>query len=204
MTQIKTIRLKQQKVNIEEITQIHMAALPDDFLPSLGKMFLSEIFYPSALKSPYAKILSAKDQHNNTIGFVLVTTDSDKFFSTVIKENIWRCIVFGLNYLSKSFKNIQHLLQIFLSGLKSDAIEGFGEIYIIAVSEKQRGKGVGKLLVEASNDYLKNAGNIGNSIKTLTTNKNWIKFFLKAGWKMLKQFDFIGKEYVLLTSEFKS
>ena len=79
-----------------------------------------------------------------------------------------------------------------------------GEIYIIAVKEPYRGKGVGKLLVKESIQFAEENNLNGIRIKTLKTNKEWIDYFVGEGWMKERGFRLIGREYVSLVHRIKS
>ena len=82
---------------IEEIARIHYSSLPNDFLPSFGYDFLSNIFYPAVLTSSFGKVFVAVRNDDEPIGFVLVTTDSNEFLKELVKNRI-------LNFFIRQFR----------------------------------------------------------------------------------------------------
>ena len=184
---------------IPEVAAIHMRALPDDFLPGLGSEFLQKVFYPAAMRSPYGRVFVAVDNHQPS-GFVVVTTDSARFFRSIVR-NEWRGFLkTGLRTSFTSWKHFKRNFEVLASMFEKSVDEDYGEIYEIAVSVDQQGRGTGKALVARSIEYLKDAGIPGIKIKTRKSNTSWIGFFLKSGWHLAQEIHLIGKDYVVLSN----
>jgi ribosomal protein S18 acetylase RimI-like enzyme len=199
---MKAIRIEQLRPEwIAEVAQIHMDALPNDFLPGLGFNFLNTVFYPGVLKSNHAKTFVAVAD-NQPLGFVIVAQNSSRLFSEIVRDNFWEFIKIGLLTSLSSFAQFKKNIQILLSSLKKDAASQYGEIYEIAVRPDSQGRGMGKMLVQASEDYLKQKGLPGISIKTRRDNTAWIQFFLRQGWQLSHEINLIGNQYVILISTF--
>jgi ribosomal protein S18 acetylase RimI-like enzyme len=199
---MKAIRIEQLRPEwIAEVAQIHMDALPNDFLPGLGFNFLNTVFYPGVLKSNHAKTFVAVAD-NQPLGFVIVAQNSSRLFSEIVRDNFWEFIKIGLLTSLSSFAQFKKNIQILLSSLMKDAASQYGEIYEIAVRPDSQGRGMGKMLVQASEDYLKQKGLPGISIKTRRDNTAWIQFFLRQGWQLSHEINLIGNQYVILISTF--
>ena len=183
------------------VAQIHMEALPDDFLPGLGFKFLNQVFYPAVLQSTSARVFVsvAEDQ---PLGFVIVAQDSGRLFGEIVRNNLWEFIKIGVSTSLSSFAQFKKNLQILFSSLKNDEANQYGEIYEIAVHPGQQGRGMGRMLVQASIDYLKENGLPGISIKTRKDNTAWVQFFLRQGWQLSREIHLIGNPYVILISPF--
>jgi ribosomal protein S18 acetylase RimI-like enzyme len=184
--------------HIAQIVNIHCASLPDDFLPQLGRDFLEKTFYPAVIASDLAALLIDCDQSGNAFGFIIVTQDSSEFFSQMIKNNLWSFALTGMRSSLRSWGHFRRNIQILISSVFGKETDPGGEIYIIAVDEAMRGKGIGAKLVSAAEDYLRQMGIAAIRIKTLTSNEGWIGFFKKAGWDMIDQFKLIGNDYTVL------
>jgi ribosomal protein S18 acetylase RimI-like enzyme len=199
---MKAIRIEQLRPEwIAEVAQIHMDALPNDFLPGLGFNFLNTVFYPGVLKSNHAQTFVALAD-NQPLGFVIVAQNSSRLFSEIVRDNIWEFVKIGLLTSLSSFAQFKKNVQILFSSLKKDAASQYGEIYEIAVRPDSQGRGMGKMLVQASEDYLKEKGLPGISIKTRRDNTAWIQFFLRQGWQLSHEINLIGNQYVILISTF--
>ena len=186
---------------IGQVANIHYESLPNDFLPNLGLDFLINIFYPTALESQQGKIFIAVDNDTHPIGFILVTLDSGAFLKGIFKDRLFDFIKIGLYSSFSSFANFIRNLQIIFSGFSSNSSQGSGEIYIVAVCESARGKGVGKSLVARSIAFMQECHKKSLGIKTLASNKEWIGFFINSGWKIEREFQLIGNDYVWLVTQ---
>ncbi len=183
--------------HIPNIVDIHCASLPDDFLPQLGRKFLENTFYPAVVASDQAALIVELDKESVT-GFIIVTQDSGQFLSDIIKNNFWQFAWTGLRSSLRSFKYLRKNIEIVISSVFSKESHPAGEIYIIAVDQNNRGKGIGARLVDAAREYLKEHHIDAIKIKTLTSNVDWIGHFRKAGWKVVDQFRLIGNDYTVL------
>jgi len=187
---------------IEDIAKIHFESLPNDFLPMLGLNFLINTFYPAVLSSASGKVFIALNEFDEPAGFVLVTLKSNEFLKSVLKNRFLDFLKIGICSSFISLENFKNNFQIIISGILSKNTPNMGEIYIIAVSKSHRGKGVGKLLVKKSKDFLRGNKISGIRIKTLASNIEWMEYFYKEGWKLEKIFYLIGKKYVSLIYKF--
>ena len=187
---------------VEKIARIHFDSLPSDFLPKLGLDFLTNTFYPAVLSSTSGKVFIAVNIFDEPVGFVLVTLDSNGFLTSILKNRFWDFLKIGISSSFISRENLRNNFHIVLSSIFSKSTPDIGEIYIIAIENSFRGKGIGKLLIKKSFDFLKENSIGGIKIKTLSSNTGWIEHFLKDGWKLANRFQMIGKEYVNLTYYF--
>ncbi len=183
---------------IEDVAKIHFNSLPNDFLPMLGLDFLINTFYPSVLSSSSGKVFVALNKFEKPVGFVLVTLKSNEFLKSILKNRFLDFLKIGISSSFISLENLKNNFQIITSSIFSKNILDVGEIYIIAIKNSFRRKGIGKLLVNKSMGFLKDNSISGIKIKTLSTNTEWIEHFSKEGWKLANNFQMIGKEYVNL------
>ncbi len=166
---------------IGDVAAIHSESLPDDFLPNLGLDFLIKTFYPSVLRSKQGKVFVALDEDSGPVGFVLVTLNSGDFLKGIFRNQFLDFLKIGIRSSLTSFTNFINNFQIIISGLVSNITQNVGEIFVIAVKNSSRGKGVGKLLVKRSIVFLQEHDIDGIRIKTLASNIGWIRFFRKSG-----------------------
>jgi len=183
---------------IEDIAKIHFISLPNDFLPMLGLDFLINTFYPAVISSSLGKVFVAFNKFDKPVGFVLVTLKSDEFLRSIFKNRFLDFLKIGISSSFISLENLKNNFQVVTSSIFSKNTPDVGEIYIIAIKNSFRGKGIGKLLVNKSMGFLKENRICGIKIKTLSTNSGWIKHFSREGWKFGDNLQMIGKEYVNL------
>lgn len=182
-----------------ELAALHAAALPDDFLPSLGAGFLERVYYPATFTSTHGVHFVARTGQR-AIGFVTIAHKTSAFTGDVLRGRLFelaRCAVVA------ALRRPAHLLQSAevlwsVIATRPDPIEG--EIVLIAVSADARGRGVGKALVRSAIEYLRRNSVAQCRTKTLAANAPVIAMYQKLGWHIQDRFRLIGRDYVTVVS----
>lgn len=183
--------------DVVRLAEIHHIALPDDFLPSLGRDFLERIYYPAAMRSARAVTLTARDQ-GQVVGFVTIAHDSAQYTRDVISKS-W--IALGLYALraailhpSSIWKSMEVLQAALFS--KPDPIQS--EIVFIAVDPVCQGQGIGTRMVRSALEYLAQMSIYQCRTKTLARNEKVIRMYERLGWHVRDQFSLLGNQYVTI------
>ena len=182
-----------------ELAALHSAALPDDFLPSLGAGFLERVYYPATLESPHGVHLVAR-AGQQAIGFVTIAHKTSAFSGQMLRGHLLqlaRCA------LAAAARRPAHLLlsaEVLWSVIMAPPEPIEGEIVLIAVSAGARGRGVGKALVREALDYLRRHGVSQCRTKTLAANASVIAMYNGLGWHVRDRFRLIGRDYVTMVS----
>jgi ribosomal protein S18 acetylase RimI-like enzyme len=184
---------------IARLAEIHSEALPDDFLPSLGRAFLESVYYPAALRSPHGTTLVAT-AGDHPIGFVTVAHDADRFLGAVIRQHLFRIAYFVVRAILRRPRTALEALGLAWAVLTGRPDEVRGEIVFIAVDARQRGAGVGSALVGAALSYLAEQGVHRCRTKTLAANEGVIGMYRRLGWDVRERFRLIGREYATIVS----
>jgi ribosomal protein S18 acetylase RimI-like enzyme len=181
------------------LAALHIGALPDDFLPSLGLDFLERVYYPATFESGHGVHFVAREG-SRAIGFVTIAHKTSAFTGDVLRG---RLLQLARSALAAASHRPSHLLlsaQVLWSVItaRPDPIEG--EIVLIAVSAGARGRGVGKALVRAALEHLRRHGVAQCRTKTLAANASVIAMYDSLGWHVRDRFPLIGREYVTIVS----
>lgn len=179
------------KANINDvntIVDIHIDAFKGFFLTSLGSSFLN-FYYTCFIKSKETVTMVAKE--NGVIyGFSASTNVCKGFNSRLIKSNLF---IFGVLSLKMLFTTPRSLLRL-LKNLtkKSEGLEDnedYAELYSIGVSKAAQGKGIGKILLAASERVMKEEGVKRVSLTTdYDNNDQAVKFYQSMGYEILYEF----------------
>lgn len=184
-----------------KVAAIHMATLPDDFLPSLGYSFLANTFYPSIIDNPYADVLvSVRD--GDVVGFVLVAHQPNNYLDWFVKNSFFS-LAFALAKLT--VKKPRRLIEALAIRYKKIPIfPGSGEIAEIAVDPEVQQSGIGVKLVLAVNSYLSQKAIFSCFTKTLKNNTHVISMY-KNRWsaRVRAEIGILDKTYVYLVWELK-
>ncbi len=199
MSQMQILIEPAQSVSGPALARIHGNALPDDFMASLGLDFLERVYYPAALESRHAVTLCAV-KANAPVGFVTVAHDSRGFTQDVVQRRFWAIGLYALRAIRRDPRYLIQCLQVFWSAVlsKPDPIQG--EIVFIAVEASCRGAGIGKQLVQAACDYIRENHLPYCRTKTLARNQNVIRMYEGLGWKIRDHFRLLNRDYVTLVS----
>lgn len=184
---------------LNQVSEIHIRALPDDFLPSLGLDFLQKVYYPAAMKSSSAATLAAR-REARVVGFVTIAWDSPQFTRDVLGG---RYLLLGWYALRALFVRPVVFLRSFevlWSALFSRPDPVKAEIVFIAVSPEYQNQGIGAGLVSAAVEFLKVHRETVCRTKTLASNRGVIRMYEKMGWHVRDSFRLIGRSYVTLVS----
>lgn len=184
------IEIKHASINdVIDIVDIHLDAFKDFFLSSLGRDFL--IFYYSCLiKNQESVVLIAKI-NSKILGFSAATIDCKGFNIKLIKQNF---ISFFFTSIKLIFFNPKALIRLAKNLTKKSAniedSEDYAELFSIGVSKSEQGKGIGKVLLQYTEDTLLKLGVTKLSLSTdYYDNDSSLKFYKSMGYSIL--YDFI-------------
>ena len=185
--------------DVPALAALHAAALPNDFLPSLGVGFLERIYYPATFESPHGAHLVAR-VGQQAIGFVTIAHKTSAFTGDVLRGHLLQLARCALAAASRRPAHLLQSAEVLWSVVtaRPDPIEG--EIVLIAVSAEARGRGVGKALVSAALEYLRRHSVARCRTKTLAANRAVIAMYEDLGWHVRDRFRLIGREYVTIVS----
>src|SRR5689334_6360173 len=142
-----TIR-KADFYDIKQIANLHISALPSDFLPSLGGAFLQEIFFPICLCSNNAFTLVYETANGQINAFVVFAYDGAALTKEIVKKKV-KVFYF---LCKKTLKTPGFIKEIFIHlrgmilGLEKNIIDSnlnisdFPELYVIATDIKHQKK----------------------------------------------------------------
>lgn len=181
------------------LARIHHAALPDNFLPALGRDFLEAVYYPAALRSPHGTTLVAWVDERPA-GFVTVAHDADHFLGACLARTWFRLPRYAIVAALRRPRFAREALEVLVSVARRTTDPVPGEIVFIAVDASWRGRGVGQRLVSAALAYLAGRGVGFCRTKTLAGNLGAIAMYERMGWHVRDRFRLIGRDYVTLLS----
>ena len=177
------------KKDIDSVVRIHIAAFPDFFLTQLGSTFL-QFYYKSVLKHKLGIMMGAYNDAD-LVGFCAATQLSKSFNSSLIINNPFLFSFVGVRLL---FTNPKAIIRLFKNLTKSCSENNdngsYAEILSIGVDPKQQGGGIGKNLLKAVEEELKNCSIDKLSLTTdYYNNENAISFYKSLEYKIMYVFE---------------
>ena len=182
-----------------DISRIHISALSEDFLPSLGFNFLKN-FYDGII-GKFGIFGFVDLQKNEVAGFVIGTIDMRGFFKTAIFSNFFvLCSLLALRLIQKPAL-IKYVLQTILYPKKDEGPPA--ELVIIAVSDKYRGKGIGKKLVKALEIEMRKRKIKEYKLTVTQRNKGANAFYKSLDFYKFGEFNLYNKDWNVLVKKLK-
>lgn len=181
---------KPEKKEVYAISDIHLKAFEGFFLSELGREFLST--YYNTVRENDRGVLLGCFEDNKLLGFCAATTLSEGFNKHLVKSNFFSFSKIGIFLLFSRPKALFRLLKNFTKSDPSVSDDGeYAELLSIGVSPTAQGKGVGKKLLMALEEYL-NEMNV--SQLSLTTdffdNEKTLNFYKGLGYDIM--YDFVA------------
>lgn len=174
--------------DINDIVTIHIDAFKGFFLTSLGTDFL-KFYYTVFLKSSETVTLVA-EKDGKVAGFSAATTNSKGFNSRLIRGNLFSFVKLSLILLFSDPKALFRLAKNLTK--KSSEVadnEEYAELYSIGVDRFQQGNGIGKKMLAATEDALREKGVEKVSLTTdYINNERTVGFYRTMGYETLYVF----------------
>lgn len=174
--------------DVDKIVKIHCDAFKGFFLTSLGPKFLK--FYYACFINSIETITLVAEEDGIIYGFSASTKVCKGFNTRLIKNNLFS---FGILTLKMLFTTPHSLLRLVKNltkkGESVDDNEDYAELYSIGVSKALQGKSVGKKLLAASEQTMKDEGVERISLTTdYENNDKAVGFYQSMGYKSLYVF----------------
>lgn len=170
-----------------QMAKVHIMCLPNDFLPTLGEKFLTELYKRLIpMNKPFCLV---EVENKNVVAFAIATKDTDKTFAYIIKNNfVTFLLLLATKVIAKPIILKDILSTFFYTSKSSNTMQSKAELLVICVSPSNQKKGIGKKIINKLNSLFKKSG-VHEYIVTLYTNhKNAEKFYKKLGFSQKDKF----------------
>jgi ribosomal protein S18 acetylase RimI-like enzyme len=161
------------------IARLHMDRLPHGFLPTLGFRALKRL-YRHLVRSDQAFVLVADDDEG-VVGYVAVAEDTRRVYREFLRHD---GVVAALVAAPAALRAPRRVWETVRYGGRADH-EGLpaAEILAIAVSERARGEGVARRLVDAALEELRHRQIDTARVVTATGNTRARRVYERAGFR---------------------
>ena len=174
--------------DVDSIVSIHQDAFKGFFLTTLGPDFL-RFYYSRFLTSSGAKILCAVED-DRLVGFAALAENCNGFNGKLVKNNLFSFALLSIKMLFTSPKSLLRLAKNLTK--RSDDVEDvadYAELFSIGVLGTEQGKGIGKILLTSSEEYVRTKNIAKISLTTdYYNNDQTVGFYKAMGYNELYQF----------------
>lgn len=174
--------------DIKGIVDVHCSAFKGFFLTELGSNFL-QVYYSSYFREPTAVLLVA-EKDGEVIGFASATSLSAGFNTRLVRKNVLR---YALRGCVIAFTKPQALVNLYKNWSHRDPSivdDGdYAELMSIAVSPNAQGGGIGKQLIQKTEEVVLSLKAERFSLTTdYYNNEATYAFYKKCGYKVIYEF----------------
>ena len=186
-----------QREHAARVAELHCAALAGDFLPSLGRGFLT-VFYEGVLDLGVGFGFVAVED-GQPVGFVLASTDTSSLFKRVVLSRAIQLALRAIPSVIRSPALISNVLETFLYPGKEGAVQEKAELVVIGFEEAYRGRGLGRRLVKALDEAFRAQSVQAYKVTVLQSNQGANSFYRALGFQLALEFELYQKKWNLYT-----
>jgi len=184
------------KQHLDAVAELHALALPRGFLSTLGRGFIGRLYLGIAA-ADHSVVYVAQDSTSGVLGFISGTLDvrtcyRDTFRSRGVdlairmvpnlgRPSVWKHAWETLTYPIRGGRSED--------GDRQAGTDIHAELLSVAVSEKARGRGVGRALIESMEATFRSWGHDGPyRVVTDAQDPRSNAFYVGTGFSLLKEF----------------
>jgi ribosomal protein S18 acetylase RimI-like enzyme len=180
MSQLPPSRVRAGGVgDAPQVAALHAEHLPEGFLVALGPRFLRRL-YARAARSPHAFLVVAEDG-GGVLGFLAVAEDTGRFYRDFLVHDGLAAGVAAAPNVARAPRHVWETLRYGMGG--GDADLPPAEVLAIAVDGRARGGGVGRALLAAGLDDLRDRGVTAARVVTALDNEPALRMYEGAGFR---------------------
>lgn len=176
------------------VAEIHCAALSGDFLPSLGKEFLT-VFYQGVFDAGVGFGFVAVEE-NQPVGFVLASVDTSSLFKQILMS---KAIPMGLRVIAALLRQPRLLANVFETFLypSKENVPEKAELVVIGFDAAFRGRGLGHQLVNELDNQFRALNVHSYKVTVLQENQRANHFYQSLGFQIAQEFELYRKKWNL-------
>lgn len=138
--------LKGNKVDLNSVTDIHLATFKGFFLTFMGRGFL-RVMYKCYCEHGKSGLIGAFNEENELIGFLAYSGDMSGLYKYMIKNKLVLFAWYSLLAFFRKPKIFMRLVRAFLKPSESKRSEKYIELSSIGVKPDCKSKGIGTSLI---------------------------------------------------------
>jgi ribosomal protein S18 acetylase RimI-like enzyme len=143
--------------DVAEVASLHLETFPAFFLSILGRRFL-RLLYESIVRDPMGVAYVSIDDRGQLLGFVAGVTQQAGFYSRLARERKWSFALAGAGAALRLPSIVPRLFRALRRSEEAQESSAAASLMSIGVSPAAQGQGIGRDLVAAFADDLRNRG----------------------------------------------
>lgn len=190
-----------QLEHADRVAELHCAALEGDFLPRLGKRFLT-VFYQGVLDLGvgFGFVAVAEGQ---PVGFVLASADTSGLFKRVMLSRAMALCLHIIPALIRNPALIANVVETFLYPRKERDVAEKAEVLVLGFDVAYRDPRMTYQLFNAVNDTFRAQGVRSYKATVLQTNQLINNLLCRLGFQLVFEFELYRKKWNLYTFAIK-
>ena len=182
------IRIAQEK-DFTDIANLHINSIKTGFLSELGVSFLTKLY--KSINNQKGSIVLVSETHESICGFIAGSVNTSHLYKKVLIKDFFIFIlplskfIFSPNMLLKMYETVAYGLNK-QSNYRQNSPSA--ELLSIAVSDSKRGKGIGKELLAALEEYFNKCGVKQYKVVTFSEDKCSNSFYISSEFILTHQF----------------
>ncbi len=185
--------------DIQKISRIHCAVLPEGFLAQLGPSVLASI-YAAALRAPGAIGLAVRNGPEIG-GFLLATTDTRGLFRHVLLRRAFPLVSSLVAVIRRNPKVLRQILESLRYPSRRKVGLGEGpddaELISIGVLPEHQSKGYAREMILALNKEFSKKGAGSYVVSVYSSNEKAKALYRRMGFEFVREFQMYGKAWTL-------
>lgn len=190
-----------QREHAARVAELHCAALEGDFLPRLGKRFLT-VFYQAVLDLGVAFGFLAVVE-GRPVGFVLASPETSGLFRRVVLSRVMALTFAAIPTLIRKPTLILNVLETFLYPRKERDVAEKAELLVLGFDAAYRDPRMTYQLFNAVNDTFRAQGVRSYKATVLQTNQLINNLLCRLGFQPAFEFELYRKKWTLYTFAIK-
>lgn len=181
--------------DIPALADIHATGMPHDFMVRLGRIFQTKVLFPTMIEAPGSCIYVA-DDGSRVLGFLITRRGFGGLISDLLIYNPAWFFLSGIGAVL-CHPNLVRRIPPILNQLRvrgsEPATDQSAELFLTAVADYARGRGIGLALVKHSIDQLRTAGVGTYRVLMHAENEQANRLYAKTGFNDTRICDFSGQ-----------
>ena len=174
--------------DIPQVADIHLIALGEDLVATLGRRFLERALYPTMLHPASTGFGFVQAQNGMVVGFIVGMLDASAFHRTLVRTQWHECLLATARKCLKGGKDLLQVIRRVRHLSSGSASETGGKLFTIAIDEAYQGRGMAVKLTQAFLDHCRSHGMSHCHVSTSRDNRAACRLYEHLGFREEREF----------------